>query len=154
MNVNVLFRVQFRDGMGIVERTTQRLMLGVYGGKESGNGGRRARKSAISDAQPCSTLCYRVLPAKLLPSRTRFSDTQPHGTLRYRPLSAKLLPPNSLAEPGSRIPNPATLWHSPRCRTTSSWPQIPCIHAHVLLTNTFVLDGSKPLAILCITVWP
>ena len=153
-NMNVLFRVQFRDGMGIVERTTQRSTLGVYGGKESGNGGRRVRKSAISDTQPCSTLCYCVLTAKLLPSQTRFADTQPHGTLCYRPLSAKLLPPNSLAEPGSRIPNPTTLWHSPRCWTTLSWPQIPHIHAHVLLTNTFALDGLKPLAILHITIWP
>ena len=152
--MNVLFRVQFRDGTGVVERTTQRLTLGVYGGKESGSRGRRARKSAISDTQPHSTLCYHVLPAELLPSWTRFSDTQPHSTLCYHPLSAKLLPPNSLAEPGSQIPNPTTLWHSPRCWTTLSWPQIPCIRAHVLLTNTFALDGLKPLVILCITIWP
>ena len=47
---------RFRDGMSIVERTAQRSTLGLYGGKESGNGGRRARKSAISDTQPRSTL--------------------------------------------------------------------------------------------------
>ena len=37
---------------------------------------------------------------------------------------------------GHQIPNPTTLWrHSPRCQAISSWPQIPCIHAHVLLTQ-------------------
>ena len=47
-DVNVLFWVQFRDGTSIVERTVQKLTLGLYGDKEKENedGPRRvARKT-------------------------------------------------------------------------------------------------------------
>ena len=47
-NANVLFQAWFRDGTSIVERTVQRLTLGLYGDKEKENedeGRRVARKT-------------------------------------------------------------------------------------------------------------